>query len=279
MKDFCIGISCVEDLSEGINYYTSLTLKHLDNLKEQGDVFVYTNNVNLFKDRGINVIPFEGDLLTVENALKLSDAERDSLDLDMIYSTHDKLNIVDYVFNLGYTGCLILDADEQLTLESNLILNKFKKDIPNLEAGFHFLGYWDSFYETQDEIHFYPQWGHLKKYDYFKALNDNISFELSNQVKPVRESNFFVRYFDEWDIFFENTRKYRKIVMKNDLTKFNWEDKKPYRPIGTGEGLSWIVSFNELNLTKYIHINELMKYLDISIIRHYHPRNDVFYLQ
>lgn len=275
MKDFCIGISCVENLDGDINYYTSLTLKFIERWKKHGDVFVYTNNVDVFKDKEVNIIPFDGEILTVENGLKLNEDEKNELNLNQIYSTHDKMNIVNYVFNLGYNGCLIVDADEEITMNSDSVIETFKNKISTLNKGFHFLGYWDSFYETQDSVYFYPEWGHLKKYEYFYRLKESLEFDLNNKTKPVRESNFFVKKFDEWDLFFKQAQKYRNIAIKNDLTKFEWEDKKPYRPLGTGEGLSWVVTINELGLQKYFNINDDMVELDMSIIRHYHPLNDV----
>jgi hypothetical protein len=270
MKNFCIGISCVEDLSNGVNYYTSFVLKSLDNLKKNGDVFIYTNNEDIFNNMGINIIPFNGKILKVCDALTLTDVEKDDLDLDSLYSTHDKLNIIDYVFNNGYTGCLILDADDELTEQSDTIISEFKKQIPNIKPGFHFFGYWNNLYETTDGVYFYPQWGHLKKYEYFNELRKTINFKLNDNMRPVMESNFFVKYFDEWQLFLNHTKKYRNILMKNDLTKFEWDDKKPHRPIGTGEGLTWVITISELKLKRYFHINKLLKKLNISIIRNFY---------
>lgn len=269
MKDFCIGISCVEDLTTGVDYFTSLTLKHLNNLKKHGNVFVQTNNESVFKDKGVSIIPFTGKLLTLEEGLNLKKTEKENLNLQEVYSTHDKLDIIDYVFKKGYSGCLILDADEELTEQSNSIITSFKQKLNNLEPGLHFLGYWGDFYKDQKEENF--EWQFLKQHEYFNNLRNSLKFELDNKTRPVRESNFFVKYFDDWNLFYNNTKKYRDIAIKNDLTLFPWKDNKTYRPLGTGEGLSWIISINELNLQEYTFINKTMKDLDLSLIRHYHP--------
>lgn len=258
-----IVTSAFEENINELDYYTSKANNFMKSLIPYGDVFIHTNNPDRFDNERWNIIASDKVVLSVSSSKLLSYDDRANLNFSKMWSLYDKLEIVNYVFSLGYNDCLFIDADEEISEASIVYLQNFIDEIQLLPVGFYFPNYWNV--NGQYILH----WGYLKKMDFFYHLRDNIHFNFNDNCQPVVESLFYIKNDTYWTEFYQLCiTKYKILSMENDLKEFSWVDESPHRPVGRAEGLGWVMAIAELGLEDKLYLNKNLEMILKKLIKH-----------
>lgn len=245
---FAIATFCFE--KNDSRRYADLANKALERWSQYFPVFIQTNLENEFQN--YNVLYQDLELMSVEEGQKLSEGKKAELNFDKLWTYHDRVDIVYHALQYNEI-CFHIDCDHIPTQETFDILFQNIDQIKNLRPGLHFGRFWEETnIEDSPNSFKYPEWGYFEYFEFFHYIKDNIGFSPSKNLKPVQESFYFARRFNELpDVRLLMKEKYKKIFIENDLKVFNWKDRSPWRSVGRADGLSYSFISDELKLKNF----------------------------
>lgn len=263
---FAIATFCFEKGDS--RRYVDFANRALEKWSQYFPVYIQTNLENEFKK--YNVLYQDLQIMSVEEGQKLSETEKAKLDFNKLWTYHDRVDIVYHALQHNEI-CFHIDCDHIPTEKTFDILSKNIDQINNLRPGLHFGRSWEET-DVKDSPNgfIYPEWGYFEHFDFFHYIRDNIGFSPAKNLKPVQESFYFARRFNEWpDVRRLMKEKYKKIFIENDLKVFSWKDKSPWRSVGRADGLSYALTAEELNIKNFYTDFTLIREIENSMEIHY----------